>query len=122
MNPAPCVIFPCSCELAHTSLFRDRIRYLIFHEFPIEGETSMNTTPWNYDVAQAHARRALNREMAVSLITSMLLTGFVAFAVIVAEAVQESRAASPIIGASEFSVSKQQPERSGVLSAQVPVF
>jgi hypothetical protein len=82
----------------------------------------MNTTPWNYDVAQAHARRALNREMAVSLITSMLLTGFVAFAVIVAEAVQESRAASPIIGASEFSVSKQQPERSGVLSAQVPVF
>jgi hypothetical protein len=82
----------------------------------------MNTTPWNYDVAQAHARRALNREVTISLIASMLLAGFVAFAFMVGEAVQDSRAASEIIGASEFSVSKQQPERSGVLSAQMPAY
>ena len=81
----------------------------------------MNTTPWNYEV-QAHARRALNREITISLIASMLLAGFVALAFALAEVVQESRAASEIVGTSEGVISKQQPERSGVLSAQMPVF
>jgi formate/nitrite transporter FocA (FNT family) len=82
----------------------------------------MNITPWNYDVAQAYARRAAIREVTSSLIASMVLVAVFAFAVIVGEAVQESRATSHIIGASEFSVSKQQPERSGVLSAHMPLF
>jgi hypothetical protein len=50
------------------------------------------------------------------------LVGFFAFVFVVGEAVQESRAASDITGASKAAVSKQQPERSGVLSAQMPAF
>ena len=82
----------------------------------------MNSSPWNYDVPKAYARRALKREMTMSLIASVLLVGFVAFVIMVGEAVQQSRAASHIISASQFSASKQQPERSGALASQMPVF
>jgi hypothetical protein len=84
----------------------------------------MNTTSWNFNlpVPPPYTRRALNREMTISLIASMLLVGFFAFVFVVGEAVQESRAASDITGASKAAVSKQQPERSGVLSAQMPAF
>ena len=81
----------------------------------------MNTTPWNCDVPPTYARRAQYREASTSLIASMLFAGFVAFAFLVGEAVREVRAANNIIAATEVLVSKQ-PVRSGVLSAQMPVF
>jgi hypothetical protein len=60
--------------------------------------------------------------MAKSMLALILLAGFVAVALMVGESVQQTRAASGVIGASELSVSKQQPERSGVLSALMTVF
>jgi hypothetical protein len=90
------------------------------------GETVMNTfapPPGNYDYLLARGRRVLDREtMAKSMLALILLAGLVAFAFTVGESVQESRAANDIIGAAEIGVSKQQPERSGVLFAQMPVF
>jgi hypothetical protein len=84
----------------------------------------MNTfapPPWNYDNPRACGRRVLDREtMAKSMLALILLAGFVALALMVDESVQQTRAASDI-GTSELSVSSR-PERSGVLSAQMPAF
>jgi hypothetical protein len=79
--------------------------------------------PRHYDCPPACGHRVLDREtIAKSMVPLILLAGFVAFAFMLGEAVQQTRAAIDIIGASELSVSKQQPERSGVMLAQMPVF
>jgi hypothetical protein len=79
--------------------------------------------PWNYDKPRACGRRVLDREtMAKSMLALILLAGLVALALMVDESVQQTRAASDVIGTSEPRVSKQQPERSGVLEALMTVF
>jgi hypothetical protein len=56
------------------------------------------------------------------MLALILLAGLVALALMVDESVQQTRAASDVIGTSEPRVSKQQPERSGVLEALMTVF
>ena len=82
----------------------------------------MNPTSWNYEVLQAHARCALNREVTTALIASSLLAGFAALVLMIGAVVQESRAAGQSTGATEVSTSKQQPAQGGVLSVHMPVF
>jgi hypothetical protein len=83
----------------------------------------MNTfAPLHGMYLSASGRRVLDREtMAKSMLPLILLAGFVAVAFMLGEAVQQTRAATDFIGASD-SISNQQPERSGVLFAQMPAF
>jgi len=64
--------------------------------------------------------RSFDREtVAKSLLASLLLAGFVAFAFSIGEIVQQSQAGSDITAAS---APVAKPERGGVLLAQTPLF
>jgi hypothetical protein len=82
----------------------------------------MNPAPWNYEVRQAVARAALNRQVTTSLIASTLLVGMVVLAFVIGGVVQESRAAGHFAGASEASLATPPPARGGAISVQMPVF
>jgi len=77
----------------------------------------MNTsaTPRNYE----SPFRSFDSETVIkSALASMLLAGILAFAFMIGEVVQESRAAH----VTSASASIAKAERSGVLTAQVPLF